>query len=128
MTGGDREVVDRITAVLSANPLAPPDLKQVAADLKMDRSKLLPLVRVMEQQRLIVAVAPEMYFAADVVDRLRADLERDLGGGATLTTAAFRDRYQTSRKYAIPLLEYFDRIGVTRRVGEARALRSSKTT
>ena len=123
VTGGDREVVDRIAAALSANPLAPPDLKQVAADLKVDRTKLLPLLRVMEQQRLIVAVAPEMYFAADVVDRLRADLERDLGGGATLTTAAFRDRYQTSRKYAIPLLEYFDRIGVTMRVGEARRLR-----
>ena len=127
VTGGDREVIDRIAAALSANPLAPPDLKQVAAELKTDRTKLLPLVRVMEQQRLIVAVAPEMYFTTDVVDRLRADLERDLGGGATLTTAAFRDRYQTSRKYAIPLLEYFDRIGVTRRVGEARALRSSKT-
>jgi len=123
VTGGDREVVDRIATALSASPLAPPDLKQVAADLKMERTKLLPLVRVMEQQRLIVAVAPEMYFAADVVDRLRADLERDLSGGATLTTAAFRDRYQTSRKYAIPLLEYFDRIGVTMRVGEARRLR-----
>lgn len=124
VAGVDREVSDRILAALTAAPLAPPDLKALGETLAMDKGKLLPLLRAMEKQREIVAVASDLYFAADVVDRLRADLARDLAGGATLTTAAFRDQYGTSRKYAIPLLEYFDRQGVTVRMGEVRRLRS----
>ena len=45
-----------------------------------------------------------------------------------ITTAQFRDRHQTSRKYAIPLLEYFDRTGITVRIGEVRRLRNPQTT
>jgi selenocysteine-specific elongation factor len=44
-----------------------------------------------------------------------------------MTTAEFRDRYRTSRKYAIPLLEFFDRTGLTIRDGEVRRLRQPKT-
>ena len=123
VTGADKTLVDLMAAALAAAPLAPPDVKQLSDDLKVDRLKLLPLLRAMEKQRQVVAVTPDLYFAADVIDRLRADLVRDLSGGGTLATAAFRDRYKTTRKYAIPLLEYFDRQGVTVRIGEVRRLK-----
>ena len=45
-----------------------------------------------------------------------------------MTAAAFRDRYQTSRKYAIPLLEFFDREGLTVRIGEVRKLKRPRLT
>ncbi len=125
VAGADRVMVDRILAALSAAPLAPPDVKLLAETLSVDRMKLLPLLRAMEKQKQVVAVAQDLYFAADAIARVRDELSRDLGGGATLTTAAFRDRYQTSRKYAIPILEYFDRQGFTVRIGEARRLRRS---
>lgn len=121
--GADQVVVDRIMQALQAAPLAPPDLKTLGDSLSLDRTKLLPLLRAMEKQKQVVAVAQDLYFAADAIGRVRDDLARDLAGGATLTTAAFRDRYQTSRKYAIPILEYFDRQGFTVRMGEVRRLR-----
>jgi selenocysteine-specific elongation factor len=40
----------------------------------------------------------------------------------------FRDRYQTSRKYAIPLLDFFDREGLTVRIGEVRRLKRPRLT
>ena len=43
----------------------------------------------------------------------REELVGELSAGGGITTAEFRDRYHTSRKYAIPLLEYFDRTGLT---------------
>jgi selenocysteine-specific elongation factor len=125
VAGRDRVVSDRILAALNAAPLAPPDLKALGDTLSMDKNRLLPILRALEKQQEIVAVASDLYFAADVVKRLRDDLTRDLAGGATLTAAAFRDKYGTSRKYAIPLLEYFDRQGVTVRMGEVRRLRSA---
>jgi selenocysteine-specific elongation factor len=124
VAGADRLVSDKILAALTASPLAPPDLKTLGDTLSLDRAKLLPLLRAMEKQQEIVAVASDLYFAASVIARLREDLTRDLAGGATLATAAFRDKYGTSRKYAIPLLEYFDRQGVTVRMGEVRRLKA----
>jgi selenocysteine-specific elongation factor len=43
-----------------------------------------------------------------------------------ITVSTFRDRMNTSRKYAIPLLEYFDNKGVTRREGDLRIVRPGK--
>ena len=121
--GADQVLVDRILTALTAAPLAPPDVKLLAETLSMDRMKLLPLLRAMEKQKQVVAVAQDLYFAAAAIARVRDELSRDLGNGGTLTTAAFRDKYQTSRRYAIPILEYFDRQGFTIRMGEARRLR-----
>ena len=43
--------------------------------------------------------------------------------GGSVTAAAFRDATQLGRKRAIQLLEYFDRIGLLRRVGDEHRLR-----
>jgi selenocysteine-specific elongation factor len=45
-----------------------------------------------------------------------------LQAGAEVTVAVLRDRLQTSRKYALALLEHFDTARVTRRVGDRRVL------
>ncbi|MGE3509495.1 MAG: selenocysteine-specific translation elongation factor [Vicinamibacterales bacterium] len=124
VAGADHVLMDRIMAALTAAPLAPPDVKALAEALKVDRLKLLPLLRAMEKQKQVVSVAQDLYFSAEAIAKTREDLARDLADGSSLTTAAFRDRYQTSRKYAIPILEYFDRLGVTVRIGEARKLRA----
>ena len=51
-------------------------------------------------------------------------LREELGLQGDITPAAFRDRFGTTRKYTIPLLEYLDREGVTMRVGDKRRLRT----
>jgi selenocysteine-specific elongation factor len=72
-----------------------------------------------------VKVAPDMVFAREVVSdieaRLRAYLERE----REITAAGFRDLIDASRKYSIPLLDYFDRSGVTVRSGDFRRLRGT---
>jgi len=123
----DRGLVERITIALGQEPLSPPDARQLAATLAIDFRKLVGLLRAMEGQRTIVNVAPELYFLRQTVDEVRDDLVRELTAAEWMTTAQFRDRHKTSRKYAIPLLEYFDRTGVTVRVGEVRRLRSRQT-
>jgi selenocysteine-specific elongation factor len=59
---------------------------------------------------------------------VREDLIRWLSTKDAITPAEFRDQYQTSRKYVIPLLEYFDREGVTVRMGEVRRLKRPRLT
>jgi selenocysteine-specific elongation factor len=44
----------------------------------------------------------------------------------SITLAELRDMVQTSRKYALPLLEYMDNMGITLRKGDIRVLKSQK--
>jgi hypothetical protein len=66
-----------------------------------------------------------MHFHAGPLARLKRDVSalragRPAAERVTLDVAAFKARYALTRKHAIPLLEWLDREGVTRRLGEAR--------
>jgi selenocysteine-specific elongation factor len=65
-----------------------------------------------------------MYFLAGSIDQLRTTLKKFLTEKGEMTAAAFRDLIGSSRKYTIPLLEYFDREGMTIRIGDIRKLKS----
>jgi selenocysteine-specific elongation factor len=70
---------------------------------------------------VLVRVSPDYVMTADFVARAKMLLEDEAQQGITVST--FRERMNTSRKYAIPLLEYFDTKGVTRREGDLRIVR-----
>jgi len=73
-----------------------------------------------------VKVAVDLYFLAEAIDTVKAAVGRHLMQHGSMTAATFRDLFGTSRKYAIPLLEYFDRDGLTVRVGDTRQLRERR--
>jgi selenocysteine-specific elongation factor len=71
----------------------------------------------------VYPVAHDHYFTRRAVGRL-AQIVRELeASDAGAQAAAFRDRIDTGRKLAIHILEFFDRIGFTRRVGDNHRLR-----
>jgi selenocysteine-specific elongation factor len=78
----------------------------------------------MERERSIVRVSADLYFLADSIERVARTLREQWVDNREITPAAFRDVVGTTRKYAIPLLEYFDRTGITVRLGDTRRLRS----
>ena len=74
----------------------------------------------------LVRVSPDVVFRREDYDQLRSDLYEVLAKSGTITVAQFRDRYKTSRKYALALLEHLDEIGETVREGDVRRLTGSK--
>ena len=109
------DAVDTLTGhayidALEASPFAPPDPEGI------DRAELRELVR-----RGDVVEEGGVYFAASALDaaaRVVADLLSRQPDGVTV--AEVRDEWGTSRKYAIPLLSYLDKNGITRRRGDLR--------
>ena len=67
-------------------------------------------------------VDQEHVAATAALAEFRAALEGTLRELGAATPAALRDRFGLTRKYLIPLLEWADRRGVTRRDGDARVL------
>jgi len=111
---GDREdeAARLIAAVEEAEP-APPDAAALH-DAGFGDDLMDAAVRVGR----LVRVSKELVFTPGFVARAEA-IARDLAAGG-LTVSAFRQALGTTRKYALPLLEHFDRAGVTRRDGDVR--------
>jgi selenocysteine-specific elongation factor len=125
LNDNDRTLKDRMHALLGANALAPPALGDLERQLGVSRARIGEMIRVMERERLVVRVAADMYFVSEAIDRALQVLDQRWSGGVEFTLAAFRDAVGTTRRYAIPLLEYFDRVGVTVRVNDVRRLKKA---
>jgi selenocysteine-specific elongation factor len=121
--GDEGALVEKIRSLLGSSPLAPPVLKDIEKDLGVGRARLAEVMRAMEREGSIVRVTSDLFFLKGGIDRVKDDLFHHLSRGEDITPGAFRDLFGTTRKYAIPLLEYLDREGVTIRVGDVRRLR-----
>ena len=77
----------------------------------------------LEREQSIVRVGDGLYFLKETLDELKRGVVEMFADQREVTPATFRDRFGTSRKYTIPLLEHLDRAGVTIRVGDVRRLR-----
>lgn len=102
---------------LNVRPLSPPPLDEVAAQVGMTHRDLLALL----SAGTIVKVG-SLTFTADAIAHARAQLVTLAETSPTFTASDARQVWDTTRKYAIPLLEYFDRTGVTRFDGQMREL------
>lgn len=69
-----------------------------------------------------VRIDGDFYLAADVLERCEQAVTAHLQNGGAGTVAALKDALGTSRRFAVPLLEYMDAHGVTVRSGDARTL------
>jgi len=119
----EKIVVERIQALLGKSPLAPPDVKQVETETGIPRARLMGVIRVMEREKTVIRVGTDMYFLRDSIERVTEVLQKYLSENEQITPAVFRELFGTTRKYTIPLLEYFDREGITVRIGDARRLK-----
>jgi len=121
--GQEKVLMDKIKKILGEQPLAPPDLKEVEKQAGVPRNRLTEVIRLLERDGSVVRVTTDMYFLATSIEQLRATLVQFLTDKGEMNAAAFRDLIGSSRKYTIPLLEYFDRIGLTIRIGDIRKLK-----
>jgi selenocysteine-specific elongation factor len=122
--GQETTLMDKIKKILGDQPLAPPDLKEIERQAAVPRNRLSEVLRLLEREGSVVRITTDMYFLASSIEQLRATLVKFLTEKGEMNAAAFRDLIGSSRKYTIPLLEYFDRAGVTIRIGDFRKLKA----
>jgi selenocysteine-specific elongation factor len=105
--------VDRLlTAIGGDHEASPPTLRELAAD-GVERE----VVEAADREGLVIRLTPDLVVTPAFAARAEA-VARAASSG--LTVSAFREALGTSRKYAVPLLEWLDRRGVTRREGDLR--------
>ncbi|HYC21619.1 MAG TPA: selenocysteine-specific translation elongation factor [Candidatus Bathyarchaeia archaeon] len=119
----EQDVATRVREAIASGRFTPPDVRQLQVDLELPQSRLLEILQVLEKEGALVRVAPDLYFDAAALERARGLLGEFLAEKPEITAAEFRNLLSASRKYAIALLDHFDRAAVTVRVGDARRLR-----
>jgi selenocysteine-specific elongation factor len=100
--------------------LAPPATTDLPAEVT-GRRDLDRLLRFLERSGALVQLAPGQWIARSAVDAAARNAAQHLSG-RQLGPTDFKDLFGVSRKYLIPLLEYFDRTGVTIRRGDFREI------
>ncbi|MFN2615213.1 MAG: selenocysteine-specific translation elongation factor [Actinomycetota bacterium] len=105
---------DALLADLRASGFSPPPLGELC-----DRYGE-PFVRAMLDAGVLVKVGEDLVYSGDQLAAARAHIQQAMSAEGPLTAARIKDLLGTTRKWAIPLLEYLDSSGFTRRRGDLR--------
>ena len=103
--------------------LSAPGVEQVLGSVAVELAQAQKLFELLVRERVLLKIGSDVVLHRDAVHRLTkllADYKRT--HGERLAIADFKELAGVSRKFAIPLLEYLDRSGVTRRVGDYRVI------
>ena len=123
LSGGEQETATQVERLLQEGGFTPPELKELEEKLKIARKPLTELLSVLESRGAVVKVTTDLYLSGATLEKAKTALIDHLTTHGEIAAAGFRDLLGVSRKTAIPLLEYFDRTGLTLRVGDVRKLR-----
>ncbi|MBT9613404.1 MAG: selenocysteine-specific translation elongation factor [Burkholderiales bacterium] len=118
----------KVRPMLAETPFQPPRVRDIARSLLLEEDKTRLLMKRVSRTGQTYLVAHDHYFTREAVEAL-ADIVRELAEAQGAASAAeFRDRIGTGRKLAIQILECFDRMGYTQRIGDAHRPRPGTTT
>ena len=123
LTDDEARARDAMIETLRAAKLTPPDPSTLATQIRVPLD-LINRIATLLVRRAELVRAGDLLFHESALTQLKSEIQalKHSGAADTLDVAAFKDRYNITRKYAIPLLEYLDRERVTRRVGDARKI------
>ena len=117
------EVKQNIIQIYRNAGLTPPFFRTICQDLDLDKNTAKDVLQMLIDEKQIIKTKDDLYFAADAIARLEKNLVDSLKKNGTISTPEFKDMTGISRKFVIPLIEYFDSINLTIRVGDLRQLR-----
>ena len=112
-------LVAEMAALYSEKGLEPPTLPDCAEVLQSSQKELKEAADLLVRDGKLIHVKGPLYFDGEAIATLQANLIAFLKANEEITTLQFKEMTQVSRKYAIPLAEYFDARKITLRAGNA---------
>lgn len=126
LTRDEEAIREKIEKAFREGGLQPPFFKDVAEKLPGTPRQHQDVLQWMISKGIIAKTKEDLYFHASALSDLQERLVAFLKEHGEISTPQFKEMTGASRKYTIPLLEYFDMQKVTIRIGDMRRLRESK--
>ena len=119
----DREIVERIEREFQKGGFASPVEEALRQKLGLNPREFKNLLHSLFQKGVLVRLSDKVVYHSDFVEKARLAILQYLEKCPNITVAELRDILKLSRKYATAILEYFDRIGLTKRDKDVHILR-----
>lgn len=123
LTADEEKIKSDIKDKFEQNKYQPPKLDELISSYSNEQAAE-EICNLLINKGELIKVAHNLYFAASAIESAEELLKDYLQENETIDVAQFRDLLDSSRKYALPLLEYFDQQGVTKREGDIRRIKN----
>jgi selenocysteine-specific elongation factor len=121
----EKGLVKRVEGAVLKGGLQPPSPKELSEEWSEREEDVRAIFEHLVHEGVLVKVKSEIYFHRVPFENLKEELVTYIKSHQEITTPQFKEMTKASRKYAIPLIEYFDQIKLTLRLGEKRVLRGA---
>ena len=120
----EQAIKERILSVYQKAGLTPPLFKEVVNSVDdLPEKQVVQVINLLLQDNKLIKVSESLYFAAEEVNGLGEKVAAYIREHGEIDAPRFKELTGLTRKFSIPLLEYFDKIKLTIRIGDKRVLR-----
>ncbi len=114
LSPAQQAAAETLLNAFAANPYQPPSVKESIAMAGED------LLHYLVERGDLILISPEVVLSTPVFEAMLRAVTGELDSAGSISAATLRDRFDTTRKYAIAFLEYLDAQNITRREGDVR--------
>ena len=122
LSASDETLKIKILELLENSGFQPPTKEELSQSFELDQKHLSDILRLMAKEGSLMRINDSMYVTASTYNKIIENLKDFFRRKPEMTVAEFRDILSTTRKYALPFLEYLDSHKITLRVGDVRKL------
>ena len=116
-----KKIYDELISSFISGGFQPPSIEELVKNVKNPKNHQQVLHALIESGELI-KINDDFYLHSDYYKKAIELIRQFIEENKEISLGEFRDLLNTTRKYALPLLEYFDQNKVTKRLGEKRIL------
>lgn len=124
LSDADTALWERLQPRLLEGAFDPPWVRTLAAAEQVEEAQVRLLMRKLARLGVLHQVVRDLFYPQETILRMAEMLLRQTQDTPVVQVAAFRDMLGIGRKRSVQILEYFDRLGLTRRVAEQRHIRA----
>jgi selenocysteine-specific elongation factor len=122
LSQGERKLKAELAEAIRAGGMSPPDAGELAAAAGPRAGAVPDLLQLLRDEEQLVEINGQIFLDAAIAGDIQQRVSERLADGSAITMAELRDLLGTTRKFAVPIGEYLDRIGLTKRDGDVRRL------
>lgn len=119
----EEDLRNEIVSTYEESGLQPPYFKDLCQRLSASADQAKQVLSLLVDEAVLVKIKEDLYYHSRQIEALQKKLVNFLLTHGEITTPQFKEMTGASRKFVIPLIEYFDHLQVTIRVGDIRKLR-----
>jgi selenocysteine-specific elongation factor len=119
----EEKLIRTTESLFIKNLFNPPKPDEIIEQTHSDPDKIRRIFKILTEQQQIIEVEKGLFFHRQAIEKAKQILITFINKEGKMESVKFKYLLDTSRKFAIPLLDYFDRIGITRASGHTRYLK-----